>query len=262
MDALNSRAPLWLRIKKNALETVTAEFDQLGWRWQSSDVLPTALQVLDEVDVTSSRSFESGRVEVQDLGSQLLLESAGVAPATRWLDACAGAGGKTLQLAELLGDKGQVDAFDVRRAALAELELRARRAGSKSIKILPAVPTQDYDGVLVDAPCTGSGTWRRAPHLKWTTTIPQITDAALMQRTLLEQFSERVRLGGQLLYATCSLNHSENEHVVTHFLNTHRDFALEPPYNTFGGHVSTAGLAFLPALHNTDGFFIARLRRK
>ena len=262
IDALHARAPLWLRVNADALAQVTTEFDQRSWQWRRSPALPTALEFLSEADVTKTTSFTEGRFEVQDLGSQLLLESAGIEPAQRWLDACAGAGGKTLQLAQILGEHGKIDAFDVRRSALAELSLRAARAHAHTITILSQPPTADYDGVLVDAPCTGSGTWRRAPHLKWTTTAPQISDAAHLQQTLLANFSARVRPGGRLLYATCSLNHSENEAVVAAFLSTHAQFKSEPPQRSFGGSVRGGGLTLLPALHNTDGFFIAAFRHQ
>lgn len=261
LDALNRRAPLWLRAIPTTLPEIAVEFDRLGWKWQPSAVTPAALRMFDEVDVTKTEAFAQGKLEVQDLGSQLLLESVAVEPAGRWLDACAGAGGKTLQLAQLLGPHGRIDAFDVRSNALAELAVRANRAGLRQVSILQQPPDGEYDGVLVDAPCTGSGTWRRSPHLKWTITPPQIAAAALLQRDLLATFSRRVRPGGRLFYATCSLNHSENEEVVADFLSAHRDFTAERPHQSFGGLVKGGGLTLLPALHDTDGFFIAALRR-
>jgi 16S rRNA (cytosine967-C5)-methyltransferase len=248
-------------VKPDRIGSVTQEFDQLGWRWRAADLLPTALQVHEEVDVTKTKAFGEGMFEVQDLGSQLLLESAGIRPGGHWLDACAGAGGKTLQLAQLLGPSSRVDAFDIRRAALAELKTRANRAGILNLAILDQRPTAEYDGVLVDAPCSGSGTWRRAPHLKWTTTSQQIAAAAAIQRTLLAEFSERVRPGGRLLYATCSLNQTENQSVVSDFLERHPQFTTEAPAHDFGAVHRSGGLMIMPALHNTDGFFIAAFRR-
>src|SRR6185503_4796899 len=109
------------------------------------------------------------------------------------------------------------DAHDPRTAALKELEIRAARARVKNIAVLAAPPSQTYDGVLVDAPCSGSGTWRRAPHLKWCTTPAQIVAAAEKQLDLLTQFAARVKPGGWLVYATCSLSRMENEEVVTAF---------------------------------------------
>ena len=262
IDALHTRAPLWLRVNTDAVEEVTAEFNERGWHSRASHILPTAVQVLDEADVTKTAAFENGLFEIQDLASQLLLESAAITSGERWLDACAGAGGKTLQLAHLLGATGHIDAFDIRRSALAELAVRAARARLRNITILEKTPASTYDGVLVDAPCTGSGTWRRAPHLKWTTTGQQVADAAATQRSLLADFSERVRPGGRLLYATCSFNRTENESVVAEFLTTHPDFVVEALYRNFNGIVRDGGLTLLPALHNSDGLFIAALRRR
>jgi len=300
LDALLARAPLWLRLQTDAPARVTDEFATRGWRWRASSVLPSALELLDEVDITPTESFARGLVEIQDLGSQLLLASAGLGtgpdPAgTRWLDACAGAGGKTLQLARLLGPGSHVDAHDIRPAALAELAARATRAGiaqvpaigesrggpvaesldrrlappgatpraAATLSILPRLePGRLYDGVLVDAPCSGSGTWRRAPHLKWVTTEARIAEAATTQLALLHAHAPRVRPGGRLIYATCSLSHVENADVAAAFLAAHPEFSAEPPARDFGALRTGAGLTFLPARHDTDGFFVATFRRR
>ena len=265
LDALHTRAPLWLRLQTTdaaATARVLAEFSTLGWPTRRSTLLPNAVEVLAEADVTKTKSWEAGLLEVQDLGSQLILESAAIARGERWLDACAGAGGKTLQLAALLGPKGHVDASDIRPGALRELQTRATRAGLNNITVLSAPPASTYDGVLIDAPCTGSGTWRRAPHLKWTTTPGQAAAAAEKQLALLAQFSAHVRPGGRLIYATCSLSRLENEDVVTAFLAAHAEFTAEPPARAFKATPRPVGLAILPAQHNTDGFYVASLRRK
>jgi tRNA and rRNA cytosine-C5-methylases len=263
VDVLLTRAPLWLRLQTPNTSIVIDEFTRLNWRFEFSPVLPTALQLLDEVDVTKTSAYSNGLVEIQDLGSQLLLESAALSPGGRWLDACAGAGGKTLQLAHLLGPTAEIHAHDVRPTALAELSARAQRARIENIRILRSAPaaTELYDGVLVDAPCSGSGTWRRAPHLKWTTAPADITRAAALQQQLLTRFAAHVRPGGLLLYATCSLSRVENESVVSTFLSNHAAFSLLPPSRPFAATPTPHGLTFLPAVHNTDGFFIAHLRR-
>ncbi|MEO5959240.1 MAG: RsmB/NOP family class I SAM-dependent RNA methyltransferase [Opitutaceae bacterium] len=261
LDALHTRAPLWLRLQTPDPRGVVEEFSKNGWSWRVAKTLPSAIELLAEADVTRTEAFAQGLVEVQDLGSQLLLESVGIARGGRWLDACAGAGGKTLQLAALLGPDGHVDAHDPRAAALQELEIRTARARLKNIRALTAPPAETYDGVLVDAPCTGSGTWRRAPHLKWCTTPAQVIAAAEKQLALLTQFAPRVKPGGQLLYATCSLSRMENEEVVAAFLAQHATFAPLAPARTFGSTARAVGHAILPATHNTDGFFVAALRR-
>jgi 16S rRNA (cytosine967-C5)-methyltransferase len=262
LDAQLRRAPLWLRLQTEDVASVAAEFASRGWRWEAAKPLATALQVFGEPDVTQSESYRRGAVEIQDLGSQLLLQSADIEPGGRWLDACAGAGGKTLQLARLLGPDGRIDAHDIRPAALRELHERTKRGGIRTVSILDHFPSGEYDGALVDAPCSGSGTWRRAPHLKWTTTAAKIREMATRQSELLDQFGACVRAGGRLIYATCSLSRWENEDVVESFLARNREFSIEPPTQTFGATAQRIGLTILPALHDTDGFFVAQFRRR
>ena len=253
VDSINRRAPVWVRLQTDNTAPVLAEFTERNWPVRESVVLPTAWEVLAEADLASSAAHQNGLIEIQDLGSQLLLHHLGSAPSGRWLDACAGAGGKTLQLARLIGATGRVDAHDIRAAALDELGARAQRARIANIRILSAPPVigELYDGVLVDAPCSGTGTWRRSPHLKWCTTPETVVRAATLQHELLTRFARHVRPGGLLVYATCSLSHHENEDVITAFLDTQTDFEPAVPARTL-----------LPSEHNTDGYFVAPLRRR
>lgn len=289
LDVQLRRAPVWLRLQTDEPEAVLAEFAARGWQWRRAEALPGALAVLTEADVTDTESWRSGRFEIQDLGSQLVLESIGIEPGRRWLDYCAGAGGKTLHLARLLGAAGHVDAHDIRPSALAELGRRAGRAqagvaprdelrgsshgsptatpvapggaGFARIAVLSGRPAEIYDGVLVDAPCSGSGTWRRAPHLKWTTKEADIVRAAQTQHALLMESALRVRPGGRLVYATCSLSPRENEEIVAAFLARRHEFQPEAFARRFDAIARGAGLLILPARHDTDGFFVASLRR-
>lgn len=257
-----ARAPLWLRLQTTNPAAVSHEFETLGWRSQPSPVLSSAWRMLDEVDVTKTTAYAEGRVEVQDLGSQMVLESLSLPPGERWLDACAGAGGKTLQLAHRAGTAGSVDAHDIRPAALEEMLKRARRAGLENIRIVAQPSAEGYAGVLVDAPCSGSGTWRRSPHLKWTTTPESVASRAKLQRELLDRFAACVQPGGLLVYATCSLSQQENTAVVSEFLRRHPNFTAEPPAQTFGFAPAATGMTILPSRHDTDGFFVAPLRRR
>jgi 16S rRNA (cytosine967-C5)-methyltransferase len=205
-----------------------------------------------DVDVKKTDSYRDGRIEIQDVGSQLILESVGVAPGGRWLDACAGAGGKTLQLASLLGATGRVTARDSRQGPLKELLARAARAGLDG-RIDAGTgedPASGYDGVLVDAPCSGSGTWRRSPHLRWIATEDGVRSAAALQLGLLRANLSRVKPGGLLVYATCSLCRTENESVVEAFLRENSD--VEP---VIGGR------RLMPGAHDGDGYFVASFRR-
>jgi len=250
LDAQARRAPLWLRLQTDAPGPVLDELEGKGWPIRRAAFLDTAVRVLAEADVTKTAAFQSGGIEVQDAGSQLVLAAADPAPGGRWLDACAGAGGKTLQLARMVGPGGSVDAHDIRPAALEELRDRAGRAGARNVRILASLSGSPYDGVLVDAPCSGSGTWRRAPHLRWVTTPAGIDSAARLQLRLLVENARRVRRGGTLVYATCSLCLSENERVVEALLGQETDLAPSAPPTRL-----------LPWEHDGDGFFVAVFRR-
>ena len=239
------------------------ELEDRGWDLRRSSVLDTAVQAPLDADVTATEAFRSGQIEVQDIGSQLVLESAEPSPGGRWLDACAGAGGKSLQLARMLGPGGRVDAHDIRPAALRELGDRAARAGAGTIRIRTRVDgSEAYDGVLVDAPCSGSGTWRRAPHLKWCTGPADAGRHSARQLGLLSRFAAFVAPGGRLVYATCSLSRLENEAVVAGFLETHPSFAMVPPRRDLGFLARPNGRTLLPSVHDSDGFFVAVLGKE
>ncbi len=249
-ESLANRAPLWLRLQSGDAAPVLAEFSARGWPWRVSPALPTAIRLAPDTDVKGTDAYRSGCVEIQDVGSQLILEAAAISAGGAWLDACAGAGGKTLQLATLLGPSGRVDALDPRPAALAELGRRAARAGLDGAIRLPGVPGAAYDGVLVDAPCSGSGTWRRSPHLKWTTSAARVADCAALQLSLLSRYARHVRPGGTLIYATCSLCRSENEAVAAAFLASSPEFAQRGP-----------GIRISPSANDGDGYFMAVFKR-
>jgi 16S rRNA (cytosine967-C5)-methyltransferase len=193
-------------------------------------------------------------------------------PGGAWLDACAGAGGKALQLAAMLGERGRVAAEDVRPAALAQLRLRAARArlsGRVSADRVGGArpPTGGFDGALVDAPCSGSGTWRRAPHLRWQMDATRLAALCELQLRILSGAAARVRPGGTLLYATCSLAPVENGDVVDAFLASAagRDYepAGLPAAEALGlGPAAGGRLTLQHQVHDTDGFFIAAMRRR
>jgi len=250
LDVLLTRAPLWIRLQTGDAERVLGEFGRLGWEWRRSPHLAGAVALPLDADVKKTDSYRRGLIEIQDVGSQLILELVGIAAGGRWLDACAGAGGKTLQLASLLGAAGRVTASDIRSEALAELSARAARAGMENRIEIGAGVAGFYDGVLVDAPCSGSGTWRRSPHLKWVTTEEGVRRAAALQLELLRANLGLVRPGGLLVYSTCSLCRTENESVVEAFLHENR--AVKPV---------VAGRRLMPDSHDGDGFFTATFRR-
>ena len=212
--------------------------------------------------MTATDAYREGRVEIQDLGSQLLLEAVGVEPGGRWFDACAGAGGKSLQLAALLGPAGRIDAHDVRPAALEELTRRAARAGLAGRITARAPGDETYDGVLVDAPCSGSGTWRRSPHLKWVTSPAEVAGAARRQQALLRQSAPPS--SGRAAGSSTRPARWPGARTRRWSDGSWRTMPASPPPLSPGISAprrGAPGSGSWPAAHDSDGFFVASLRR-
>lgn len=268
LDWLQRRPPVWLRACTEDLPGLLGELHRAGLDARPHPALPTALRTSPpRLNLQTLAAFRDGRIEVQDLASQLIGHICAPLPGQRWWDACAGAGGKTLHLAALMGGKGSVTASDIRPYILEALRRRARRAGFPNIrtrewkgKPLPE-HRGGYDGVLVDAPCSGSGTWRRNPHGRWTTRRADLEEFARLQARLLENAAGTVRPGGTLVYATCSLFRLENEDVVHGFLAGHPEFSLEPFAHPLTGAPVPGTLMIWPWDGDCDAMFAARLRR-
>ncbi len=258
------RPPLWLRAQRGtAAETVHA-LATAGVAATIADSIPGAVRVTGHVDLEAHPVVAEGRAEIQDIGSQALLAMAGPAPGTTWLDLCAGGGGKTLQLAGMIGPAGRVTAHDIRRDALMETRRRMHRAGLKNIHPEPVLPEPGmarFDGVLVDAPCSASGTWRRHPFLRHQLTAAVINRHAREQLDLLARATNYLRPGGRLLYATCSLSRRENDDIVARFLTAFREFTVEPPAWNPGLPAAPSGTVTIqPSALDGDGYFLACLR--
>jgi len=272
LRGLNAQARTTLRVNllRVSREECRRQLHSEGIQTEPSKFSPAGLVCSKRFNRDAVRAFKNGCFEFQDEGSQLISIIAGPEPGMLVIDACAGAGGKTLHLAELMKDTGEILAVDIERRRLAELGSRAGRAGIHCIRTkMPAeVHQEEYarraDLVLVDAPCTGVGTIRRNPWRKWSVTEALVQQQAEEQLKILETNSELVRPDGRLVYATCSLFRKENEHVITAFLNSHKDFVVENPGSRLRElHIPDGGpmLKLLPHLHDTDGFFIAVMRR-
>ncbi len=219
---------------------------------------PWGLRVEGRRQVTTGAAFRGGLVEIQDEGSQLVAALVDARPGTRVADLCAGAGGKTLALAMMMQNRGQLIACDVSAARLENAVQRLRRAGVHNVErhLLARGDkwikrhAEQFDRVLVDAPCTGTGTWRRNPDARLRLGEEDMAELLPKQTAILDQAASLVRKGGRLVYATCSLLAEENEDQVTAFLSRHSGFA------------QTDVLALSPARHGTDGFFAAVLERR
>ncbi len=265
---LQRRPPLWLRIQAADREAVLRELADAGVAGEPHPALPDAVRIMPgRVNLHNLSVFQQGRVEVQDLASQAVTRVCAAQPGTRWWDACAGGGGKSLALAQAMAGRGTIVASDRRERMLEELRRRARRGGFSNIRaqIWDGSPLRarqaTYDGVLVDAPCTCSGTWRRNPDARWIRSEADLAEMATVQGRLLRAAATGVRPGGALIYVTCSLFDAENEAVVESFLTESPGFALEPCPHPLTG----AGTPGMPRIWPWDGdcdaMFVARLKR-
>ncbi len=220
-------------------------------------------------------AFQKGWFEIQDEGSQVAALLAGAEPGMQVLDFCAGAGGKTLSLSATMANRGQIFAYDSEKARLAPIFDRLKRAECRNVQVIANAPQLaplegQMDLVLIDAPCTGSGTWRRRPDAKWRLAQRQLDVRLGEQTAILDAASRYVKPGGRIAYVTCSVFADENQRQVEAFLARHGDFAAGDHaavwQSTLPGHPSAAmvganGIVMTPRLSGTDGFFFASLQR-
>lgn len=228
-------------------------------------------------NVTAELSFAKGWFEVQDEGSQLVAGLVMAEEGEQILDYCAGGGGKTLALSAIVHNKGQIHAYDADRKRLSPIIERLKRAGTRNVQVHDGLASLKplsgkFDRVLIDAPCTGTGTWRRRPDTKWRLTEKNLGERVTQQREVLEAAAVYVRPGGHLAYVTCSLLPQENQEQVKSFLADHPEFELRSSQGDFtkltGQSAVTpldadgAGLTLSPATTDTDGFYFCRLQRR
>lgn len=238
---------------------------------------PYALRVEGKSYMSATKAFSKGLVEIQDEGSQLIALVCGVKPGMRVMDYCAGAGGKTLGLAAQMENKGSIIAMDNDPRRLEKGRRRYRKAGVHNVELRCLDDEKNrkwlrrqkstMDVVLVDAPCSSSGTWRRNPDLRWNQYGPTIDEIKEMQRDILERVADKVKPEGRLVYATCSLFHEENEAQVENFLKNHPDYEVLPLSKVWDDEWgkkpdSEPFLRLSPRQSDTDGFFAAVLQRK
>ncbi len=264
LESFQSRPPLWLRVTPQAVPAVLAWLNQPVIRAAAHPALTEAVRVDGAVDLNGLRKTVGAVFEVQDLSSQCVGRVCAPEPGARWWDACAGAGGKTLHLAALMHNRGTILATDVRAAALAELRRRAAAAGATIIRTRPIVSGgahENFDGVLVDAPCSGLGTWNRNPDMRWRTEAAAVDACAATQRQLLAQAAPRVRPGGILVYAVCTVTRSETTDLVGDFLSGHPEFQPDRFLHPLTGREAHGAAWVWPWDGPCGGMFIARLRR-
>lgn len=229
-------------------------------------------------NVTTDEGYLKGWFEVQDQGSQIVAALAGAQPGEQVLDLCAGAGGKTLALAAAMHNKGQIFAFDSDRSRLAPIYDRLKRNGARNVQVRAPQPDAlddllgKIDRVVIDAPCTGTGTWRRRPDTKWKLTPDLLAQRVADQAAVLTEGARYLKPGGTLVYITCSILPEENDDQVAAFIAANPGFQSVPASDLWraafgtdlppGLETTAGGIALTPRLTGTDGFYLNALRRK
>jgi 16S rRNA (cytosine967-C5)-methyltransferase len=274
---LNTPAPLDLRV--NSLKTdrdkVIAELATAPIAAEPTPYSALGLRIWKKPALQNLPLFKEGAIEVQDEGSQVLAQLLGARRGEMVVDFCAGAGGKTLAIGAIMRNTGRLYAFDVSEKRLTRLKPRLARSGLSNVHPVVIAHERDakvkrlagkIDRVLVDAPCSGMGTLRRNPDVKWRQQPEDIAELTQKQAAILDGAARLVKFGGRLVYATCSLLDEENDGIVQGFLASHPDFELVPMHKVLleqrialemGDY-----LKMLPHKHGTDGFFAAVLERK
>ncbi len=248
--AMNSaQAPTTLRVNGNR-EEIAASLLKQGIETKPTPISPLGLLLEKRVNLTPLEEFKKGLIEVQDEGSQLIGLAVNTKAGESILELCAGAGGKSLLFAQVMQDKGKIVASDISARSLAELEKRAKRANVSIIENTLQVPDEKFDAVVVDAPCSGTGTYRRAPDNVHKLTPAQFEKILSTQAMLVDKAVQYAADSGRICYMTCSLTRDENEGQVRAFLSRHPDWHI------------VSEKYFTPATTNTDGFYIATLSRQ
>jgi 16S rRNA (cytosine967-C5)-methyltransferase len=258
--------------REEAIAALKAE----GVTAMATQLSPVGLRVHGRPPLATMQVFKDGLIEVQDEGSQLVALLADARPGMRVADFCAGAGGKTLAMAAQMKNKGKIVACDVLEGRIDRAAVRFNRAGVHNVERKALSSERDqwvkrhagtFDRVLVDAPCSGTGTWRRNPDAKWKLTPEDVAELEQVQRNILDSAWRLVKPGGRLIYATCSLLAEENEAQIEAFLAAHADFKRVPAGEVWAGAIggdcpaTSDTLSLTPAQHGTDGFFVAILER-
>ena len=255
---LQREPALWLRARPGSGEKLAATLRDC----EATDRAPDALRYVGRQDLFRTDGFQSGAFEIQDLASQLVGLACAPKAGETWWDACAGEGGKTLHLADLMGNKGLIWSTDRHTRRLDTLKRRAARAQLFNYRTAiwdgsAKLPTKTkFDGILVDAPCSGVGTWQRNPHARWTTTPDDVRELAATQLALLNHVAGALKPGGRLVYAVCTLTRSETTAVAGAFAAAHPELEPRP---LFGAEPR---VMLWPHELNANGMFIAAWTRK
>lgn len=268
LKSLNVPASADFRINSKDREGIIDILNGEGITVNPTPYSPIGLRSSERVNLINCISYQEGKIDVQDEASQIVSILCDVKPNHKIIDYCAGAGGKSLALAYLLDGKGEVEAHDIDWHRLEQIKPRMERLNIKNIKMKRSVEDKDYDRFIIDAPCSGTGTWRRSPDAKYRLTPERVKELNRIQFEILEKAYNSTKTGGRIIYITCSILDDENEDIIVKFLNKHHDVnilnikdiwlnKIDIPYP----HDNEKMLRLSPISTNTDGFFIAIMKK-
>ena len=269
LKALNEPASADLRLNKGSRARVIEQLQGEGLYFVPTPYSPIGIRSAERVNLNNCVAYKEGVIEVQDEASQLAAILADVRPEHKIIDYCCGAGGKSLTMAFLMNRQGKIQIYDINRSRLEAVKERAVRLDVKNLEIIEEVGDRDYDRFVVDAPCSGTGTWRRSPDAKYRLTPETLKELNKTQAELLEKAFNHIRRGGRVVYITCSILRDENEDIIEAFLSRHADAA---PVNLrhlwedkldgrYPGQDDFM-LRMNPLLTRTDGFFVCILEKR
>ena len=248
LPALLETAPIVLRANGHRDKIRQLLADE-GLETEPTKLSPYGLILTRRTNIQNTSAYKNGQIEIQDEGSQCVALETGIKAGDTVLDYCAGAGGKSLIFAQMMTNQGKIVAHDISDRSLSELKKRAIRAGASCIQVQRPVQYALFDHVVTDVPCSGTGTWRRCPDMRWKLTEEQLKTRLQTQSDILDAACRYVKPNGKLSYMTCSLTDVENTVQIQKFIQRHPDFSLMRKRQ------------FSPALTGTDGLFIAILKR-
>lgn len=269
LKALNEPASADLRLNKGSRARVIEQLQGEGLYFVPTPYSSIGIRSAERVNLNNCVAYKEGVIEVQDEASQLAAILADVRPEHKIIDYCCGAGGKSLTMAFLMNRQGKIQIHDINRSRLEAVKERAVRLDVKNLEIIEEVGDRDYDRFVVDAPCSGTGTWRRSPDAKYRLTPETLKELNKTQAELLEKAFNHIRRGGRVVYITCSILRDENEDIIEAFLSRHADAA---PVNLrhlwedkldgrYPGQDDFM-LRMNPLLTRTDGFFVCILEKR
>jgi 16S rRNA (cytosine967-C5)-methyltransferase len=272
MNKMMEPAPMDLRVNtlKADRAAILAQLKKEGIDAHAGKISPLSIRVFGRPPIAQHNLYKEGCFEIQDEGSQMVAFVANAQPGEQVADFCAGAGGKTLALGASMQNKGRIVAMDVLGGRLNRAKERFRRAGLHNIETRALTSERDkyvkrhaghFDLVLVDAPCTGTGTWRRDPDKRWKELGPGLSTLVPLQKSIVVSACRMVKPGGRMVYATCSLLPSENEDQIETFLSANPHFKLTPARDVVSAPGAGDYLKLTPSEHDTDGFFAAVITR-